>query len=95
MWQQWLENQETLTRIVLVIPTAERSAICDALYTDGWRITHQSCLPDETAETMSCDPTRYRIVAEKLSGICEVVIQGERCCLPAGHDGGHRWAGGD
>jgi hypothetical protein len=26
---------------------------------------------------------------------CPAHPKGERCCLPAGHPGGHRWAGGD
>jgi hypothetical protein len=29
------------------------------------------------------------------SSRCPVLVKGERCCLPMGHDGGHQWAGGD
>ena len=51
-----------------------------------------------TAEAVALENVRLRAVlhAHHINpDLCGVFVRGGHCVLPAGHDGGHKWAGGD
>lgn len=60
------------------------------------RHTNTTMLFPYEAEILFAEIDRLKAELAKGEDVrCLVVVKGERCCLPAGHPGGHKWGNGD